>query len=97
MQRFTGHGTVLLEVDGSTREYNLGAGERMIVDTGYLAMMDGTCTMTIEGVGSAKNAILGGEGFFNTVITGPGRIVLQTMPVNKTALAIAPYLPSDKK
>ena len=94
MQRFTGKGTVLLEIDGAIREYTLAPGERMIVDTGYLAMMDGTCTITVETVGGVKNAVLGGEGLFNTVVTGPGRVVLQTMPIIKTALLISTYIPS---
>ena len=94
MQRFTGRGTVLLEIDGAIREYNLAPGERMIVDTGYLAMMDGTCSITVETVGGVKNALLGGEGLFNTVVTGPGRVVLQTMPIIKTAMLISTYIPS---
>ena len=94
MQRFTGQGTVLLEIDGALRQYDLAAGERMIVDTGYLAMMDGTCSIDIETVGSLKNAVLGGEGIFNTVVTGPGRVFLQTMPIIKTAMLISSYIPS---
>ena len=50
--------------------------------------------MSIEGVGGVKNALLGGEGLFNTVVTGPGQIVLQTMPVSKLAGALAALMPS---
>lgn len=93
MQKFSGNGTVLIEIDGAAKEYILKAGERKIIDTGYLVMMDETCTMDIEKIKGAKNALLGGEGFFNTVVTGPGRIILQTMPVNKVAEVLYTFMP----
>ena len=65
-------------IDGSTVEYNLLPGQQMVIDTGYLAMMDATCKMDIQSVPGLKNKFLGGEGLFNTVVTGPGRIVVQT-------------------
>ena len=92
MQKLSGEGIVFVEIDGSTVEYDLAPGQQMIVDTGYLAMMDGTCSMTA--VKGAKNMFFGGEGAFNTVITGPGKIVLQTMPVNSVAGALIPFMPS---
>lgn len=97
MQQFYGNGTVLLEIDGSAVEYYLAPGEKKIVDTGHLVMMDDTCTMTVETVKGFKNKLLGGEGFFNTVITGPGRIILQTMPVSRMAERIYVFLPKDDK
>ena len=96
MQRFYGNGTVLLEIDGSAVEYYLAPGERKIVDTGHLVMMDDTCTMTVESVKGAKNMFFGGEGFFNTVVTGPGRIILQTMPISRTAERIYMYMPHER-
>ena len=94
MQKLSGEGIVFVEIDGSTVEYDLAPGQQMIVDTGYLAMMDGTCSMDIPAVIGAKNMFFGGEGAFNTVITGPGKIVLQTMPVNSVAGALIPFMPS---
>ncbi len=91
MQKFSGRGKVLLEFDGSIFEYDLKAGESMMIDSGNLAMMDATCTIDIERVKGAKNMFLGGEGLFNTKVTGPGRIWIQSMPANKMAEAIAPY------
>ena len=64
-------------------------------DTGNLAMMDATCTIDIQSVKGIKNKLFGGEGFFNTVITGPGHVVLQTMPLSGFAGAIASVLPSS--
>lgn len=94
MQRLSGQGTAFVEIDGYAVEYNLQQGQSMVVDTGYLAMMDATCSLEIVTVPGVKNALFGGEGIFNTVVKGPGRIILQTMPVNKVAGSLIPYIPS---
>ena len=93
MQRLSGQGTAFVEIDGYAIEYTLGPGQSMLIDTGYIAMMDATCSIDIQSVGGVKNALLGGEGLFNTLVTGPGRITLQTMPINAVAGAIAPFVP----
>lgn len=95
MQRITGQGIVFLEIDGSVVDYMLAPGQQMVIDTGYLAMMDATCSLNAETVkGGAMNMLFGGEGFFNTVVTGPGRITLQTMPKSQLAAEIASMIPS---
>ena len=94
MQKLSGRGTAFLEIDGDAVEYDLGPGQQMIVDTGNLAMMDATCDLDIQTVKGVKNVLFGGEGLFNTVVTGPGRIVLQTMPISALAGAVASVLPS---
>ena len=95
MQKFTGSGLVFLEVDGAIKEYVLAPGEKKVMDTGHLVMMDETCKMDIERISGVKNALFGGEGLFNTVVTGPGRIVIQTMPISKAAGVIAGYIPQQ--
>ena len=96
MQKLSGRGTAFVEIDGYAVEYNLTATQSIIVDTGYLAMMDATCSMDVVTVPGVKNALFGGEGIFNTVVRGPGKIILQTMPVNKVAGAIIPYIPVSR-
>ena len=96
MQQLSGNGLVFLEIDGSTVEYDLGPGEQIIADTGYVAMMDASCRMDIQAVKGMKNMLFGGEGLFNTVVTGPGHVVLQTMPLTGFAGAIASVLPRAK-
>ena len=93
MQRFIGRGLVWLEIDGSVQERSLRAGESLVIDSGYVAAMDATCTMTIQTVKGLKNVVLGGEGLFNTVVTGPGRVWLQTMPINQLASVLYSYMP----
>ncbi len=92
LTQISGSGMVFLEIDGSAIEYQLMPGQRKILDTGYLAMMDATCSLNVETVKGAKNIFLGGEGLFNTVITGPGKIVVQSLPLYKTAAALSSYL-----
>lgn len=92
MQKLGGTGTAFLEIDGSAVEYELAAGQRMVVDTGNLAMCDATCALDIQSVKGVKNALFGGEGLFHTVVTGPGRIILQTMPASGVAAALAPFI-----
>lgn len=95
MQKLSGHGTVFVEIDGYAVEYNLAAGQSMVVDTGYLAAMDSTCSMEIVSVPGVKNMLFGGEGVFNTVVKGPGKIILQTMPINVVAGAVRPFIPTS--
>ena len=92
MQKLSGYGTAFVEIDGHCCEYVLEAGQSMIVDTGYLAAMDATCKMDIVTVPGVKNMLFGGEGVFNTVITGPGRVYLQTMPISAVAGSLSPYM-----
>ena len=94
MQKLSGSGIAFIEIDGDLVEYELAAGEKMIVDTGNVAGFDSTVSIDIQTVSGVKNVIFGGEGLFNTVLTGPGRIWLQTMPVVNVANAIRPYIPT---
>ena len=92
MQKISGNGLVFLEIDGHCKEYELGPGESIVVDTGYLAAMSESCTMDIQPVQGAKNIFFGGEGLFNTYITGPGKVYIQSMPVINTAQVLSRYI-----
>ena len=96
MQKLSGNGTAFIEIDGHAAEYELGAGQEMLVSTGYLAAMEESCSMDVVMVKGAKNMILGGEGIFNTVVRGPGKVILQTMPISKVAELLTPFF-SNKK
>lgn len=77
MQRLSGNGLAFLEFDGHIKEYELAPGQQLVIDTGYLAAMTGSCQLEIQTVPGIKNVVFGGEGLFNTVVTGPGRVWLQ--------------------
>lgn len=94
MQKVSGSGIVFAEFDGHVVEYDLAAGQQIVVDTGYLAAMTSSCKMDIQSVPGVKNMLFGGEGIFNTVITGPGRVWLQTMPISHVAGVLRPYMPT---
>ena len=96
MQKFSGNGTVFAEFDGHVIEYELQAGQQIVVDTGHLAGMTASCNMEIKSVPGVKNMLFGGEGFFNTIITGPGRIWLQTMPISNVAAVLRNYITTAK-
>ena len=94
MQKVSGSGIVFAEFDGHVIEYDLQPGQQIVIDTGHLAAMSSTCNMDIQKVPGVKNMVFGGEGLFNTVITGPGKVWLQTMPISNVAGAIRPYIPT---
>ena len=95
MQKVSGSGIMFAEFDGYVVEYELEAGQQLVIDTGHVAAMSASCTLDIQSVKGAKNKFFGGEGFFNTVVTGPGHLWLQTMPLANMADAIRQYIPTS--
>ena len=94
MQKLSGHGTAFIEIDGDLVQYELKPGQKIIVDTGNVAAFDSTVSIDIQKVPGVKNILFGGEGLFHTVLTGPGKIWLQTMPIVNVANSIRPYIPT---
>lgn len=94
MQRLSGQGMAFVEIDGELVEYELKPGQQIIVDTGNVAGFTQGVQMDIRQVPGVKNMLLGGEGLFNTVLTGPGRVWLQTMPICNVAASIRPFIPT---
>ena len=95
MQKLSGNGTAFVEIDGDLVEYTLQPGQKMVVDTGYVAGFEATVQMDVQAISGTKNMLFGKEGLFNTVLTGPGKIWLQTMPIYSVASALRPYFPSN--
>ena len=94
MQRLSGSGVAFAEIDGELVEYELREGQQIVVDTGNVAGFTAGVKMEIQQVPGMKNKLLGGEGLFNTLLTGPGRVWLQTMPISSVAASIRPYIPT---
>ncbi|MCD6436551.1 MAG: TIGR00266 family protein [Clostridiales bacterium] len=97
LQKITGPGTAFMELDGSIIEYDLKAGETLKVDTGHIAMFEPSVSYKIEMLKGFKNVLFGGEGLFLAILQGPGKIWLQTMPVQNLAKEIIPYIPVQTK
>ncbi|WP_029320634.1 TIGR00266 family protein [Butyrivibrio sp. AE3004] len=96
MNKLSGRGKALIEIDGGAVEYELQPGEKMTIDTGYLVMCDDTVTIDVAMVEGLDNILFGGEGLMNTVVTGPGRIILQTQPLVQFASTIAELIHNKK-
>ena len=94
IQKFSGKGTILTEIDGSVVEVELKAGEQIKVETGHVAVFDSTVEYNIESVKGFKNIFFGGQGLFVTTLTGPGKVYLQTLTAHDMAQKLMPYLPS---
>lgn len=94
MQKLSGAGQAFIEIDGDLIEYELEVGQQIIADTGNVAGFQVGVQMNIQQVPGLKNKLLGGEGLFNTILTGPGKIWLQTMPISSVAASIIPFIPS---
>ena len=94
LQKITGPGLVFLEIAGDVREYELQAGEVMKVDPGHLALYQPTVDYDIETVRGISNVLFGGEGLFLATLRGPGKIWLQSMPLNNLAAKLRKYIPS---
>ncbi len=93
MQKLSGRGMAFVEIDGDLVEYDLAPGQQIVVDTGNVAGYERTVTMDVRQVPGLKNKLMGGEGLFNTYLTGPGKVMLQTMPISSMAAALSGYIP----
>ena len=96
LQKISGQGIAFVEIDGELVEYDLKPGEALVVDTGNVAGFESTVSMDIRQVPGLKNKLLGGEGLFNTHLTGPGKVWLQTMPIVNVAMALKGFFPASK-
>ncbi|MBM7581861.1 uncharacterized protein (TIGR00266 family) [Caldicoprobacter guelmensis] len=92
LQKITGPGTVFLEVDGSAVEYTLSSGEVLKVDTGHIVAFEPTVEYDVITVKGFKNLFFGGEGLFLSKLTGPGKVMLQTLPISNLVRNISPYI-----
>lgn len=95
MQKISGTGTAFLEIDGDVVEYDLKPGEVLKVDTGHVAAFESSINYNIEMVKGFKNIFFGGEGLFLATLSGPGKVWLQTMPIQNVASRIIPFMPKS--
>ena len=95
LQRLSGQGIVFLELDGAIQEIDLQPGEKIIVDTGNVALFEAQVGYEANMVKGFKNILFGGEGLFLTTLTGPGKVWLQTMTASELARRIIPFIPTS--
>lgn len=82
LQRLSGSGVAFVEIAGEVLEISLADDERLLIDPGHIAMYEPTVDFDIQMVRGFKNILLGGEGLFLATMVGPGRVWLQTMPID---------------
>lgn len=93
LQKLQGDGLAFLHACGTLQELELRDGESLRVDTGCIVAMQPSVDYDIQMVPGIKTALFGGEGLFFAKLTGPGRVVLQTLPFSRLAdriIAAAP-------
>jgi uncharacterized protein (TIGR00266 family) len=97
LQKMTGSGIVFLHCCGDIIELELKDKEMIKVQTGLVVGFESTVSYDITLVGGITSIIFGGEGLFLTTLSGPGRVILQSMDIAKIAAAITPFLPQPKE
>ncbi|PYT15252.1 MAG: TIGR00266 family protein [Acidobacteria bacterium] len=91
LEKLTGPGSVFIHAGGDFVEFTLGPGESLQVDTGCIVAFDEGVDYDIQFVGGIKTALFGGEGLFLATLTGPGRVIIQSMTLEKMRRELAPY------
>lgn len=95
LQRLSGAGKAFLHCCGDIMEMTLAPGEVVRVETGLVVGFEKTVDYNIALAGGVKTVFFGGEGLFLATLTGPGKVVLQSMNVAKLATSLIPYLPTS--
>jgi uncharacterized protein (TIGR00266 family) len=90
LEKLTGPGAVFIHGGGDFVEFNLRPGEVLQVDTGCIVAFEEGVNYDIQFVGGIKTAIFGGEGLFLATLTGPGRVIVQSMTLEKLRRELAP-------
>lgn len=85
MQKLTGDGLAFLHAGGTIVERELTAGEVLHVDTGCVVAFEPSVGFDVQQAGNIKTALFGGEGLFLAVLTGPGKVWLQSLPFSRLA------------
>ena len=95
MQRMEGDGMVFVHAGGTLKQFELGQGEMMRVDTGCIVGFQPTVDYDIKFVGGVKSMLFGGEGLFFATLRGPGKVWLQSLPFSRLADRIIATAPSS--
>lgn len=88
MQKITGQGTVFIHASGTLKQVELGPADSLKVDTGCLVAMASTVRYDITYTGTLKTSLFGGEGLFYATVSGPGRVWIQSLPMNRLSSTI---------
>lgn len=90
LEKLTGPGTAFIHAGGDHIEFTLAPGETLQVDAGCIVAFDEGVDYDIQYVGGIKRALFGGEGLFLATLTGPGKVMVQSMTLEKMRRQFAP-------
>ncbi len=90
LEKFTGPGTAFIHAGGDHIEFTLAPGEVLQIETGCIVAFEETVDYDIQLVGGVKRALFGGEGLFLATLTGPGKVIVQSMTLEKMRRQFAP-------
>lgn len=96
LEKLSGNGKAFVAACGDFNVIDLKPGEQYKVSTGNAVAWEESVKFDITGTGSAKTVLFGGEGLFVTTLTGPGKIIIQSLTLRDLAYALSPYLPSNR-
>lgn len=97
LQKVTGQGVAWLELSGELIVKDLAPGEMLRVHPGHVGAFQGTVSFQITRIPGIRNMIFGGDGIFLAMLTGPGRVWLQTLPISKLAHQLMQYMPTEQR
>lgn len=94
LQKLSGHGKAFIAACGDFNIVDLKPGEMYKISTSNAVAWEESVKYNITSIGGVKNALFGGEGLFVTTLTGPGKIIIQSMTLGDLAMSLWPYLPN---
>ncbi|MDR3074472.1 MAG: TIGR00266 family protein [Candidatus Methanoplasma sp.] len=95
LQELSGTGIAFVAACGDFNIVDLKPGEQYKVATAKAVAWQESVTYDITAAGGIKTALFGGEGLFVTTLTGPGKIIIQSMTLAELASSLVPFLPSS--
>jgi uncharacterized protein (TIGR00266 family) len=96
LQRLDGNGRAWIDLSGELQEFNLAPGQQLLVHPGHIGMFQASVSFTMTTVPGIKNKVFGGDGLFLVVLSGPGRVWLQSLPLPNLAHSLEPYMPAGE-
>jgi uncharacterized protein (AIM24 family) len=76
-------GFAFLAASGTILEKDLEPGEMIVVSTTNIVGFSDKVKVDVRSNGGCAVCCFAGEGMFSTVLTGPGKVMLQSMPIEK--------------
>jgi uncharacterized protein (TIGR00266 family) len=97
LQRIGGQGRAWIELAGEVIKYDLAAGQSLRAHPGHVGMFAASVSFQVMRVPGVANRYFGGDAHHFAVLSGPGPVWLQSMPLPILAASLTPYLPQAQQ